>query len=211
MTRITEKSFKHGTVNYLIKVMKEKEIKPKRIEYLESIKDIDKAYVIANRYIRNYINNDNRINMEKFKNEIILYSDEWKKHDGEYDDYEEVIEVKEEPQKRNRIIINPLDSKTINKYTYELIKETNKEFFNSIKQSDNSIFEANKTNESTHKTDKIQETFDISLIKLAIEKGVNRFNREFLEKCGFKGVLVGYKDNIALYYCENINSILEIF
>lgn len=149
--------------------------------------------------------------MEKFKNEIILYSDEWKKHDGEYDDYEEVIEVKEEPKKRNRIIINPLNSKTINKYTYELIKETNKEFFNSIKQSDNSIFEANKTNESTHKTDKIQETFDISLIKLAIEKGVNRFNREFLEKCGFKGVLVGYKDNIALYYCENINSILEIF
>ena len=37
MTRITEKSFKHGTVNYLIKVMKEKEIKPKRIEYLESM------------------------------------------------------------------------------------------------------------------------------------------------------------------------------
>ena len=53
-------------------------------------------------------------------------------------------------------------------------------------------------------------TFDgISLIKMAIEKGVNKFSKKFLDLIGIEKEFVGFRDNVELYYCKSVNSIFE--
>ena len=47
------------------------------------------------------------------------------------------------------------------------------------------------------------------IIKMAIEKGVNKFSKKFLDLIGIEKELVGFRDDVELYYCKGVNSIFE--
>ena len=71
MSKPTELWFKAGVCKAVVNNLKERGYKPQRREYLEGIKDVDKAYVIANRYIRNYIPlDDKKVKKEFWKASI---------------------------------------------------------------------------------------------------------------------------------------------
>ena len=70
MSRPTELWFKAGVCKAVVNNLKERGYKPQRREYLEGIKDVDKAYVIANRYIRNYIPLDDKKVKKEFWKEV---------------------------------------------------------------------------------------------------------------------------------------------
>ena len=55
MNKKTDSWLKVGVCKAVVNNLKESGKHPKELAYLESVNDVDKAYVIANRYARNYI------------------------------------------------------------------------------------------------------------------------------------------------------------
>ena len=45
---------------------------------------------------------------------------------------------------------------------------------------------------------------------MAVEKGVNRFSKKFLDSIGVEKELVGFRDEVEVYYCKGVNGIFEI-
>ena len=53
-------------------------------------------------------------------------------------------------------------------------------------------------------------TIGIKLISSALERGVKKFKKEFLDSFGIEAKLIGEGDDIELYYCDDVNGVFEI-
>lgn len=194
MSRPTELWFKAGVCKAVVNNLKERGYKPQRREYLEGIKDVDKAYVIANRYIRNYIPLDDKKVKKEFWKEVNRLA---KKCPMDCNKWLEI----EEPKEVEEVKVNEFDN--------VIVEESDELFVSKIEEADKS----NMCVQDSKLVEVIDEnkcTLDgILLIKMAIEKGVNKFSKKFLDLIGIEKEFVGFRDDVELYYCKSVNSIFE--
>ena len=194
MSKPTELWFKAGVCKAVVNNLKERGYKPQRREYLESIKDVNSAYVIANRYIRKYIS----LTSKKEKNEF------WKEVNRLAKkcpiDCNKWLEIDEE---------KVLEEVNVSEYDNVIIEESDEQFISKIEEADKSnmlVYDS----KSVEVIDENKCSFDgMSLFKMAIEKGVNKFSKKFLDLIGIEKELVGFRDDVELYYCKGVNSIFE--
>lgn len=194
MSKPTELWFKAGVCKAVVNNLKERGYKPQRREYLESIKDVNSAYVIANRYIRKYIS----LTSKKEKNEF------WKEVNRLAKkcpiDCNKWLGIDEE---------KVLEEVNVSEYDNVIIEESDEQFISKIEEADKSnmlVYDS----KSVEVIDENKCSFDgMSLFKMAIEKGVNKFSKKFLDLIGIEKELVGFRDDVELYYCKGVNSIFE--
>jgi len=193
--RETSLPYKGGVCNAVINKLKKNGIKPQRREYLESIKDLDKAYIVANRYLRNYIEfKDNNERKEFFKEvkRIALKCD---------------IRVGRWLYKEEPIISEEVDKDI---QSNSIVNESNETFIRNIEHADKSI-KSNAESKSVEIIDENKGYVDgKSLFSMAVENGVNRFSKKFLDSIGVEKELVGFRDEVEVYYCKGVNGIFEI-
>lgn len=194
MSRPTELWFKAGVCKAVVNNLKERGYKPQRREYLESIKDVNSAYVIANRYIRNYIPLDGKKVKKEFWKEVNRLA---KKCPMDCNKWLEI----EEPKEVEEVNVNEFDN--------DIVEESDELFVSKIEEADKS----NMCIQDSKLVEVIDENkggFDgMSLFNMAIEKGVNKFSKKFLDLIGIEKELVGFRDDVELYYCKGVNSIFE--
>lgn len=194
MSKRTELCFKAGVCKAVVNNLKERGYKPQRREYLESIKDVDKAYVIANRYIRKYISFSSKKEKNKFWEEVDRLAMICPIDCNKWLETDEAKILKEEK---------------VSEYDNVIVEESDELFVSKIEESDKS----NMCVQDSKLVEVIDEnkcTLDgISLFKMAIEKGVNKFSKKFLDLIGIEKELVGFRDDVELYYCKGVNSIFE--
>lgn len=201
MSQMTELYYKHGVIKGVISYLRNNNEKIKRVEYLESIKDVNKAYIIANRYIRNYIHFEKKKDMNAFRYGLARLGEKWLKNGEKWLEEDSVVKI--EPKTKGK----KAECITSN---IEITNESNEEFLRAITLSDNSIKRNNSEEDKKIEFVMSDENNGISLMKLAIENGVNKFNANFLDSIGIDKVLVGYKNDTALYYCKSVNGLFEV-
>ena len=195
MSRPTKIWFKAGVCLAVVNNLKERGIMPKQRKYLESVEDVDKAYIIANRYKRNYISLDDKKDRKEFSKQVSKYeklylesnSSKWLIDGG-------------------IVTTNEANEKTFDNV---LVCESDELFVSKIEEADKSVISI-QDSELVEVIDESKCTLDgISLIKMAVEKGVNKFSKKFLDLIGIEKELVGFRDDVELYYCKGVNSIFE--
>ena len=195
MSHITKKWFKAGVCLAVVNNLKERGIMPKQREYLESVEDVDKAYIIANRYKRKYISLDDKKDRKEFSKQVSKY---------------EKLYLKSNSSKwlidGGIVTTNEANEKTFDNV---LVCESDELFVSKIEEADKSVISI-QDSELVEVIDESKCTLDgISLIKMAVEKGVNKFSKKFLDLIGIEKELVGFRDDVELYYCKGVNSIFE--
>lgn len=186
----TKESTKVGVIREVINCLTEKGRSEKLIKNLENIEDVDKAYIVANRYARNYIHYGDKRKKLKFINEAKRLSEIWVKNGNKWID-EEIIENIDEARKVNDKIEEA-----------QIIDETDEVFVEKIMDSDNSI-------ELKSKVKGISNDSKL-LFKLLFENISVSVKKEFIEKLDIDKVLVGYKDGVEVYYSESVNKFFEM-
>lgn len=186
----TETNFKNGVIKLVINKLNESGRKEKFIKKLESIEDVDKAYIVANRYARNHIHYCQKKKKEKFINEANKLSEIWVKNGNKWIDEESIEKIDD-----TEIVNNEVEEAKI-------INETDEEFIEKIKDSDKSI-EVKSNVDSNSKDSKI-------LFKLLFENISVKVKKEFVDKLEIDKVLVGYKDGVEVYYSESVNEYFEM-
>lgn len=209
MSNMTKESFKHGVIKAVLVNLEKRNIKPSRVEYLKSIKDVDKAYIIANRYIRTYLKFDNKKERLKFFKVANDLGDNWEKNGNKWLD-DDKSNKKKKSNRSSNTDLKPLSSEQTNKVLCELVNESNDDFIHSIEIADKSIASQNSSKNDENLIENSNASCGISILKLAIDKGVDKISKEFLENAGIEKVLVGYKNDVALYFCNSVNGIFEV-
>lgn len=195
MSRPTELWFKAGVCLAVVNNLKERGIMPKQREYLESVEDVDKAYIIANRYKRKYISLDDKKDKKEFSKQVSKYEKLYLKSNSS----KWLIDV-------GIVTTNEANEKTFDNV---LVCESDELFVSKIEEADKSVISI-QDSELVEVIDESKCTLDgISLIKMAIEKGVNKFSKKFLDLIGIEKEFVGFRDDVELYYCKSVNSIFE--
>lgn len=186
----TKESTKVGVIKEVINCLTEKGRSETLIKKLENIEDVDKAYIVANRYARNYIHYGDKRKKLKFINEANRLSEIWVKNGNKWIDEE--------------IIDNTVDTKKVNDKIEEakIIDETDEVFIEKIMDSDNSI-------EMKSNVKSISNDSNL-LFKLLFENISVKVKKEFIEKLDIDKVLVGYKNGVEVYYCESVNKYYEM-
>ena len=194
MSRPTELWFKAGVCKAVVNNLKERGYKPQRREYLESIKDVDKAYVIANRYIRKYISFTSKKEKNKFWEEVDRLAMICPIDCNKWLETDEAKILKEAK---------------VSEYDNVIVEESDEQFISKIEEADDSNMLVSDS-KLVEVIDESKGGFDgMSLFKMAIEKGVNKFSKKFLDLIGIEKELVGFRDDVELYYCKGVNSIFE--
>lgn len=186
----TELSTKVGVIREVINCLTEKGKSERLINKLESIKDVDKAYIVANRYARNYIHYGNKSKKLKFINDSNKLSEMWIKNGNKWID-EETNEKKSDTEKVNSEIAKA-----------QIIDETDEEFIEKIKDSDNRIETKSNVNDISKESEMI--------FKLLFEDISVKVKKEFVDKLDIDKVLVGYKDGVEVYYSKIVNGYFEM-
>lgn len=195
MSHITKKWFKAGVCLAVVNNLKERGIMSKQREYLESVEDVDKAYIIANRYKRKYISLDDKKDRKEFSKEVSRFEKMYLKSNSSKWLINENIMTTNEVGKKS--------------FDNAIVDETYEEFVSKIEEADRSIM-CNQNSKEDEIIDDSKASFDgLSLIKMAIEKGVNKFSKKFLDLIGVEKEFVGFRDDVELYYCKSVNSIFE--
>lgn len=195
MSHITKRWFKAGMCIAVVNNLKEKGIMPKQREYLESVEDVDKAYIIANRYKRKYISLDDKKDRKEFSKQVSKYEKLYLKSN------------------RSKWLIDGgiVTTNEANEKTFDnvLVCESDELFVSKIEEADKSVISI-QDSELVEVIDESKCTLDgISLIKMAVEKGVNKFSKKFLDLIGVEKEFVGFRDNVELYFCKSVNIIFE--
>lgn len=198
MNKKTDSWLKVGVCKAVVNNLKESGKHPKELAYLESINDVDKAYVIANRYARNYIHLKDIKKKEDFLDVAKQYGFKWVQNGNKWLD-EDNNNVEKEKQ---------LEIKDLN--VLELVNESNKEFLSKIEMADKSIIK-NKEVESSKESKPTQKLLDGSaIIAMIFENKILRFDKSFMEKISLKKEFVGEYNGSYLYFCENLNCLVGI-
>ena len=198
MNKKTDSWLKVGVCKAVVNNLKESGKHPKELAYLESINDVDKAYVIANRYARNYIHLKDIKKKEDFLDVAKQYGFKWVQNGNKWLD-EDNNNVEKEKQ---------LEIKDLN--VLELVNESNEEFLSKIEMADKSIIK-NKEVESSKESKPTQKLLDGSaIIAMIFENKILRFDKSFMEKISLKKEFVGEYNGSYLYFCENLNCLVGI-
>lgn len=200
--RKVETNFKQGTIKCVLNYLKSSGIQPKRVEYLEKINDVDKAYAIANRYIRNYISWKDENEKKDFDREVKRLSDIWKANGGmwlENDaDMTNIVECNKEIIDGKPMLIG-------------MCEESNEEFLSKILNADNMNDESiNKPDIVNLQDEKGLQIDGVELMRKALEFGVDKFKANFLDTNHIDVIYVGYKEDMCVCYCNNINSFIIV-
>lgn len=198
MNKKTDSWLKVGVCKAVVNNLKESGKHPKELAYLESVNDVDKAYVIANRYARNYIHLKDIKKKEDFLDVAKQYGVKWVQNGNKWLD-EDNNNVEKEKQ---------LEIKDLN--VLELVNESNEEFLSKIEMADKSIIK-NKEVESSKESKPTQKLLDGSaIIAMIFENKILRFDKSFMEKISLKKEFVGEYNGSDLYFCENLNCLVGI-
>ena len=198
MNKKTDSWLKVGVCKAVVNNLKESGKHPKELAYLESVNDVDKAYVIANRYARNYIHLKDIKKKEDFLDVAKQYGVKWVQNGNKWLD-EDNNNVEKEKQ---------LEIKDLN--VLELVNESNEEFLSKIEMADKSIIK-NKEVESSKESKPTQKLLDGSaIIAMIFENKILRFDKSFMEKISLKKEFVGEYNGSYLYFCENLNCLVGI-
>ena len=198
MSKKTDSWLKVGVCKAVVNNLKESGKHPKELAYLESVNDVDKAYVIANRYARNYIHLKDIKKKEDFLDVAKQYGVKWMQNGNKWLE-EDNNNVEKEKQ---------LEIKDLN--VLELVNESNEEFLSKIEMADKSIIK-NKEVESSKENKPTQKLLDGSaIIAMILENKIIRFDKSFMEKISLKKEFVGEYNGSDLYFCENLNCLVGI-
>ena len=198
MSKKTNSWLKVGVCKAVVNNLKESGKHPKELAYLESVNDVDKAYVIANRYARNYIHLKVIKKKEDFLDVATQYGVKWMQNGNKWLD-EDNNNVEKEKQ---------LEIKDLN--VLELVNESNEEFLSKIEMADKSIIK-NKEVESSKENKPTQKLLDGSaIIAMILENKILRLDKAFMEKISQKKEFVGEYNGSDLYFCENLNCLVGI-
>ena len=198
MNKKTDSWLKVGVCKAVVNNLKESGKHPKELAYLESVNDVDKAYVIANRYARNYIHLKDIKKKEDFLDVAKQYGVKWVQNGNKWLD-EDNNNVEKEKQ---------LEIKDLN--VLELVNESNEEFLSKIEMADKSIIK-NKEVESSKESKPTQKLLDGSaIIAMIFENKILRFDKSFMEKISLKKEFIGEYNGSDLFFCENLNCLVGI-
>jgi hypothetical protein len=195
---MTKESFKHGVIKAVLVNLEKRNIKPSRVEYLKSIKDVDKAYIIANRYIRTYLKFDNKKERLKFFKVANDLGDNWEKNGNKWlDEDNNIVEIDK-----------PFEIKDLN--VLEIVNESNEEFLSKIEMADKSIIKNSVVGngEEGKTTPKLLD--GSAIITMILENKVLRLEKSFMEKISLKKEFIGEYNGSDLYFCENLNCLVGI-
>ena len=198
MNKKTDSWLKVGVCKAVVNNLKESGKHPKELAYLESVNDVDKAYVIANRYARNYIHLKDIKKKEDFLVVAKQLGIKWMQNGNKWlDEDNNIVEIDK-----------PFDIKDLN--VLEIVNESNEEFLSKIEMADKSIIK-NKEVESSKESKPTQKLLDGSaIIAMIFENKILRFDKSFMEKISLKKEFVGEYNGSDLYFCENLNCLVGI-
>ena len=179
----TKVSFKCGIIKEVINELKEKGGFEKLIRKLEGKKEVDKAYVTANRYARKYIHNGKKDKRDRFINNAKKLEEKWISNGNKWieDDYKKVE------------MITVCDIKS-----NEIIKESDNEFIRKIEESEKGIIVKEK------------EKIDSMILKTIFGDIAIKLKKEFLEKIDIDKELICYKNGVEVYYSKSVNGLFEV-
>ena len=185
MSKKTEVFEKMGVIqnvkNALVNIPKHK----KKLDKLNNESDINKAYVIALRYGRNYIHNDVKEKREEFFKESFWLG-------------RKLIREKEMEVSNDELEV--LCAASLED-TGEL---TNDEFIREIEQVDAEI--ENRTSEGLcNESDEASEIF-----KMALESGITQFYDSYINTINVKPMVIGVKDGNLVYYVSDFKKFIEV-
>lgn len=198
MNKKTDSWLKVGVCKAVVNNLKESGKHPKELAYLESVNDVDKAYVIANRYARNYIHLKDIKKKEDFLVVAKQLGINWMQNGNKWlDEDNNIVEIDK-----------PFEIKDLN--VLEIVNESDEEFLSKIEMADKSIIK-NKEVESSKESKPTQKLLDGSaIIAMIFENKILRFDKSFMEKISLKKEFVGEYNGSDLYFCENLNCLVGI-
>lgn len=198
MNKKTDSWLKVGVCKAVVNNLKESGKHPKELAYLESVNDVDKAYVIANRYARNYIHLKDIEKKEDFLLVAKKLGIKWMQNVNKWlDEDNDIVEIEK-----------PLEIKDLN--VLEIVNESNEEFLSKIEMADKSIIK-NKVVGNVEEGKTTPKLLDGSaIIAMILENKVLRLEKSFMKKISLKKEFIGEYNGSDLYFCENLNCLVGI-
>ena len=200
----TETKIKQATIHYVLNWLNKKSEYEKQISKLNDEKDVDKAYIIANRYARNYIHLSKADEKEKFLKCVDELANKWVENGNKWidEDFSNVEEV--DKQQITNEVENESNQVTVETLGNSIVNESDNRFVEKIIESDVDI-------ENKCKIRNVEEKNSLLLMKAFFENNLVKIKKEFLDKFNINKELIGYRDGSEVYYCEGINGVFEIF
>lgn len=195
--------FKKATIRLVLNVLSKDDSKKKFCEKLSCEKDLGKAYIIANRYARNFIHHKVKeekdkfiLEVEKLADKLVANGNKWLEE--EYGNYEVIKEneIKNSGTNETEIV-------TVESLGNAIVNESDETYIEKINESDKDI-------ENKCANRKKEESYYELLMTALMNNNINKVKKEFIDKFNVKKELIGYKEDIEVYYCEGINGVFEI-
>lgn len=198
MNKKTDSWLKFGVVKAVVNNLKKEGKHPKELAYLESVENVDRAYVIANRYARNYIHLKDIKKKEDFLGFAKQLGIKWINNGNKWLDEDDLIVEFKNDNKMNDLEV------------LEVVNESNDEFIYAIQMADNSLNKSGSIEKKENIEEKQKALNGVKIISMIIENNVLQLNKGFFNKLNVNGELIGkYKDN-DLYFCEDLNCLVGI-
>ena len=194
MNKISKET-KQATIHYVLNWLNKNCEYEKQICKLSDEKDINKAYVISNRYARNYIH----LGIADKKAKFLQCINELVNKCGDEDSPNEV----NESQNITNEVDNQSSQVTVETLGNDIVKESDKGFIEKINESDEDI--NNKC-----KLRNIEKENFLLLMKSFFENNIIKVKKDFLDRVDVEKKLIGYKDGSEVYYYEGLNGVFEI-
>lgn len=185
MSKKTEEFEKLGVIEnvkqHLVKLSNHK----KQLEKLETENDLNKAYVIALRYGRNYIHYDDKEKRNEFFKESYWLGRKLIRINEKEIMKEDIEELCSAPLEENGVL-------------------TNDEFIREIEVIDEEI--ENRTSEGLGK----EHGGTSEIFKMALESGITQFYDSYINTINVKSMAIGVKNGNPVYYVSDFNKFIEI-
>ena len=193
MSKKTDSWLKYGVIKAVVNNLKKSGRHPKELAYLESVEDVNKAYVIANRYARSYIHlkDDNK------KNEFLGVANnlgiKWMQNGNKWLEEDDAVVCLE----------NINEMKKLN--VMEMVKESDDEFLTNIEMADKSIGKKIKVEKEEINSPKLINGAEI--ISMILQNKVLKLNKGFVDKTNLNSEYIGEYNGNDLYFCEDLNCV----
>lgn len=195
--RVTKVEFKNGVIKYVTDYLTNEFQKPKLVERIKGVSNINDAYQMANRYARIYIHKMDEMKRMEFIKESNRLAEIWVKNGNKWLDESSIIDM----NSTSNTLSNIIES--------EIVDESNEDFIKAIEESDK-LIEDKVNNKVVNPIVETEKKSMLLLFKLLIENQVLQLSKVFVDKLGIESKLIGYKDGIALYYSDGFNVVYEL-
>ena len=199
----TSVKIKNATIRLVLNILSKDDSKKKFCEKLSGENDLDSAYKIANRYARNYIHHKVKEEKDKFIVKVEKLAEKWVANGNKWleEDYADYGVIKE-----NEITncgTNETVIVTVETLGNAIVNESDETYIEKINESDKDI-------ENKCANRKKEESYYELLMTALMNNNINKVKKEFIDKFNVKKELIGYKEDIEVYYCEGIKGVFQI-